>query len=919
MTDATTLSLIMAFEGYQPTAAMDVNHVRLGYGSDTVTDADGTVREVMPGDATTPEAAQRDLERRIPETVQGIISVVGADAWGALDSNAQAAVTSLAYNYGGISGLPSLQRAIQSGDAAQISAAIQRRATDNGGINASRRTQEADLVLGRSIPALSGMMPPVPVGDVIARAAQQWSGKWADANAWFPTPAPLSPVPLSLESILMAEAPTPLPSTGIRSIEINPDGTAKRPADEIFNVAGSLHRPDNYDAPGAGPTSWFTNSPDFAPGGIGGQTVFRSGDVLGNNVAMAVASTIAAVRGDDVEVEGHGGNKARTTAEGLAVLPVTTVAIDPVTGNLVAPVARSDASLQTLPPPDLPLNPALPAGDGKYYGPESDRWGPFSTGAVPGMVAPGNIDLKNRPVFFGSDGTYGTERSFSIGTDKGEVLIPQIVGGKLVSQQEAIEHYKRTGENLGTFATSAAADAYATQLHQRDQGLGSMPVPMPGRPAALSAAPAAAQSAAAPTDPATGLPIIVRNGKQVLDTSGLSKEQIRQLLLRQQTDPKFTGKTVVGGIIGGIVADKVKEAAPAVKAAVGNTVEAAKTTAASLAGQAGSLIAGLPNALGNLFGGNKSSSTDKLEVIIGNGYVGRPLPMADWDHHIEFQPRPAIPTAAPAAPVIVRAPKISTPEASAKPTSSWLPPAMAEVFNKNFTVPVELSQSHIAAPSVDQTRAEQAAARKAAPVSTATVKPTPAPAAPAKGTVTAGGVAKAGQGVASGVTNFQKVKTSTAPALRLSTGTSLKEGHAGNAPVAKPKPVVAPNPLVVAPAKPAVVVRAPVVAKPRLAPPIAVSPTPRTTSAATAASTAASRTGQAAPTVTLKSGRTVPVGAIGTAQGGKYVYQVQADGSVKNLTTGRVTAGANQNSGDGGNGIGTVWDKSSGSWVGGGQ
>lgn len=44
--------------------------------------------------------------------------------------------------------------------------------------------------------------------------------------------------------------------------------------------------------------------------------------------------------------------------------------------------------------------------------------------------------------------------------------------------------------------------------------------------------------------------------------------------------------------------------------------------------------------------------------------------------------------------------------------------------------------------------------------------------------------------------------------------------------------------------------------------------------------------------VMLASGTASTVGAMGTAQGGRYVYQVQSDGSVKNLTTGRTTAPA---------------------------
>jgi hypothetical protein len=46
------------------------------------------------------------------------------------------------------------------------------------------------------------------------------------------------------------------------------------------------------------------------------------------------------------------------------------------------------------------------------------------------------------------------------------------------------------------------------------------------------------------------------------------------------------------------------------------------------------------------------------------------------------------------------------------------------------------------------------------------------------------------------------------------------------------------------------------------------------------------------PTVRISSGRDVPVGTTGTAQGGRYHYQVQSDGSVRNTDTGRTTARA---------------------------
>lgn len=89
----------------------------------------------------------------------------------------------------------------------------------------------------------------------------------------------------------------------------------------------------------------------------------------------------------------------------------------------------------------------------------------FDTTNAPGMVTPGNLDPWNRPVLHNADGSYSTTSSMSIGTDKGEVLIPTVIDGKRLSKQEAIAHFNSTGENLGTFKTPEDADKYATALH----------------------------------------------------------------------------------------------------------------------------------------------------------------------------------------------------------------------------------------------------------------------------------------------------------------------------------------------------------------------------------------------------------------------------------------------------------------------
>ena len=79
----------------------------------------------------------------------------------------------------------------------------------------------------------------------------------------------------------------------------------------------------------------------------------------------------------------------------------------------------------------------------------------------------GNIDLINRPIVRNSDGNVSTEISKSFNFDGQEVLIPTIVNGKKVSDQDAINHYRKTGENLGIFKSVKEANAMAEKIHNR--------------------------------------------------------------------------------------------------------------------------------------------------------------------------------------------------------------------------------------------------------------------------------------------------------------------------------------------------------------------------------------------------------------------------------------------------------------------
>lgn len=85
---------------------------------------------------------------------------------------------------------------------------------------------------------------------------------------------------------------------------------------------------------------------------------------------------------------------------------------------------------------------------------------------APGLVEVGNIDVNNRPEVKNADGTISTLLSMSREEDGKEVLVPQVVDGKILNEDEAWKHYKETGEHLGKFDSSYAADAYAEDLHQ---------------------------------------------------------------------------------------------------------------------------------------------------------------------------------------------------------------------------------------------------------------------------------------------------------------------------------------------------------------------------------------------------------------------------------------------------------------------
>lgn len=154
-------AILRAKEGFRDGAYWDVNAHRTGYGSDTVTRDDGTVERVTKDTRVSREDAERDLDRRVREFERAAIEQVGRREWGVLPPHAQAALLSVAYNYGRLPG--NVVSAIQSGDISEISQAVAARAGDNDGINAKRRREESAMILGH------GSMPATTEGKIDPR------------------------------------------------------------------------------------------------------------------------------------------------------------------------------------------------------------------------------------------------------------------------------------------------------------------------------------------------------------------------------------------------------------------------------------------------------------------------------------------------------------------------------------------------------------------------------------------------------------------------------------------------------------------------------------------------------------------------------------------------------------------------------
>jgi hypothetical protein len=123
---------------------------------------------------------------------------------------------------------------------------------------------------------------------------------------------------------------------------------------------------------------------------------------------------------------------------------------------LIDAIARLSGVAQPAKLPPLPTPPPKPMG--RPYVP-------------PAFIEPGNVDLFAQPSVPNPRGGMSTVNSFSVNFDGREYLLPTVTpDGRLLSEEEAIREFQRTGRHLGMFATPKDATDYAAQLHEEYEG-----------------------------------------------------------------------------------------------------------------------------------------------------------------------------------------------------------------------------------------------------------------------------------------------------------------------------------------------------------------------------------------------------------------------------------------------------------------
>lgn len=157
-------TLLRQEEGFRATPYWDVNTWRIGYGSDTITHPDGTTEKVRPGMKITREDAERDLEYRLTQREGLQAKKQLGETWDSLSSPVQAALASVAYNYGSLP--DSVVKAAKSGSTEELANAVAGLSSNPG-----RRKREAAIIRGEKGLDTDPRFAAIPYEDRVALRA----------------------------------------------------------------------------------------------------------------------------------------------------------------------------------------------------------------------------------------------------------------------------------------------------------------------------------------------------------------------------------------------------------------------------------------------------------------------------------------------------------------------------------------------------------------------------------------------------------------------------------------------------------------------------------------------------------------------------------------------------------------------------
>ena len=79
----------------------------------------------------------------------------------------------------------------------------------------------------------------------------------------------------------------------------------------------------------------------------------------------------------------------------------------------------------------------------------------------------GNIDLRIKKPINNKDGSISTVRTIGIEADGMYINIPTVIGGKIVSNEEAINYYRKTGKDNRESGAGVSLHVPAAGLRRR--------------------------------------------------------------------------------------------------------------------------------------------------------------------------------------------------------------------------------------------------------------------------------------------------------------------------------------------------------------------------------------------------------------------------------------------------------------------